>query len=74
MENVYVNSFIVEENDFETMKEALNYLDSSEGMYIVYSARSYLCTLDSKTYLDMESFNEEIPRAIVSSTKSLTSS
>lgn len=64
-----VHSFLVSEDDFETMKEILDYLDPEEGISIVYVKGHYLCTFDNITFIKMEDFKENFPRADMSFTK-----
>jgi hypothetical protein len=67
-----VHSFLVSEDDFETMKEVLEYLDPEEGVSIVYVRGRYLCTFDNRTFVKIEGFKEHFSRAIVSFTKKST--
>lgn len=71
MENVYVNSFIVPEKELETMREILDYLDSNQGVNIVYVKDGvYFCTFDHSTFIKMDEFKYDFPEVIVTSTKS----
>jgi hypothetical protein len=67
-----VHSFLVSEDDFETVKGILEYLDPEEGVSVVYVQGNYLCTFDNKTFVKIEGFKEDFPRAIVSFTKKST--
>lgn len=65
----FVHSFLVSEDDFETIREILDYLDYEEGVSIVYVKGHYLCTFNNKIFIKIEGFKEDFPRAIVSFTK-----
>lgn len=65
----FIHSFLVSEDDFETVKGILEYLDPEEGVSIVYVQGHYLCTFNNNTFVRLQDFKEDFPRAIVSFTK-----
>lgn len=67
----FIHSFLVSEDDFETMKNVLEYLDPEEGLSVVYVQGRYLCTFNNRTFVKIEGFKEDFPRAIVSTKKSV---